>query len=145
MAEKGRKKESGPSKPPPASAAPPKHFVVGQGLGIRQLNAIRRNVATPNTCAIGRYANHEPIPLPPGLDHFYHLPAPKRINGGKGGSEQASLMSNAAVGTVLLRERIIPLNCGRRNSLTRNGMLNRKWMLRWMSQGKTKDSRSLFF
>ena len=71
-------------RPPPPPPAAPKYFVMGQGLGIRPMNAIRRNLAARPAIPVGRYSTLEPIPLPLGLDHLYHMPAPKRVNGGKG-------------------------------------------------------------
>ena len=82
---------SGPSRHFPHSASPPpllppepRHYISGHGLGIRPMNAIRRNLVYPAPNPIGRYATFEPIPLPLGLDHLYHLPTQRRVNGGKG-------------------------------------------------------------
>jgi len=69
-----------PLPPPPL---PPRHYVAGSGLGIRQMNNIRRNLVFPPAVPIGRFTSLEPIPLPMGLEHLNHIPPPKNVNGGK--------------------------------------------------------------
>ena len=70
--------------PPPPPPRPPPDYISGQGFGIRQLNAIRRNLVSPPGVPVGRFSTYEPIPLPIGLEHLNHVPPPKLVNGGKG-------------------------------------------------------------
>ncbi len=70
--------------PPPPPTPPPRDYISGKGFGIRQLNAIRRNLVSPPGVPVGRFSTYEPIPLPIGLEHLNHVPPPKLVNGGKG-------------------------------------------------------------